>query len=353
MTVVRPFVSTSDADVSTTPLHKEIMDSASHDQRYSTFSTFRQSSSSSPIRTRPRSTSDSLDRGRDKARISPLATISHPRWPADGGCRSPPGVGGGDGVPKRRSSSTEYPMGFEYERGPLQSASLAAHTATLPRGRNKHSSYDSTSPSAPAPTFTTFGSPKRSGGGGGGGGSPKIISRCKHPSDVVKKSYRGENIFRETNADVEMLIKSVEVTLNDVRRKDFKVTSDGDLKASKDQLVAESRQFVTDSKLLVSSATQNLEKLIENVNSSIHTLAKIVQHCQGTMRCMTSLPAAQNLGCKVKDVAIAYKTTVNAAHVAAGRPLSDPQMKMLMRQATTLASILSTLMKTLKMLENG
>ena len=334
-TIVRPFVPNSDGDVSTTPLHKEIMDSATQEQRYATFSTFKRQSSPVQSKTRSKSSSDNVDRGRDKSRISPLATTSHPRI---SDVASPQQLAM-EAVTKRRSASTEYP-GLDYDRGPLQSASLA-HTATLPRGK-KHSDSSSTSPTTP--TFTTFGSPK---------GSPKAISRCKTPSDVVKKTYTGEQIFRETSADVEMLVKAIETTLSDVNRRDFKVTSDADLKTSKDLLVAESRQFVTDSKLLVSSATQNLEMLIENVNSSIHTLAKIVLNCQGTMKSMTSLPAAQNLGSKVKDVAVAYKTTVNAAHVAAGKPLSDPQMKLLMRQATTLASILSTLMKTLKLLENG
>ena len=316
------------------------MDSVNHDPKYATFSTFKRQSSPVQSRTRFRSSSDNIDRAREKTRISPLAISSPPRsGSVDGASQHQLAM---EAMNKRRSSSNEYPS-LDYDRGPIQSASVA-HMATLPRGK-RHSGYsDSGSTSPTTPTFTTFGSPK---------GSPKVVSRCKTPSDVVKKTYTGEHIFRDTNVDVEMLIKAIETTLSDVNRRDFKVTSDLDLKISKDQLVAESRQFVTDSKLLVSSATQNLEMLIENVNSSIHTLAKIVLNCQGTMKSMTSLPAAQNLGSKVKDVATAYKTTVNAAHVAAGKPLSDPQMKLLMRQATTLASILSTLMKTLKLLENG
>ena len=100
--------------------------------------------------------------------------------------------------------------------------------------------------------------------------------------------------------------------------------------------------------MLVSSATQNEDSVVQNVNSSIKTLARIVYHCSNTMNSLASMELAGDLGRKVKDVAISYKTTVTAARVAAGKPLSDPQMKSLMRQATGLAAILSTLMKALK-----
>jgi len=129
-------------------------------------------------------------------------------------------------------------------------------------------------------------------------------------------------------------------------------TSSDDFTARKDELVAHSRQFVTDSKLLVSSATHSKEKLIQNVNSSMHTLVNIVRCCQVTMATMNSEVQARALGLKVKDVANAYKTTVDAAHNAAGMPLSDPNMKMLMRQATSLAAILSIYMKSLKAMDN-
>jgi len=124
------------------------------------------------------------------------------------------------------------------------------------------------------------------------------------------------------------------------------------LKNSKETLTAEARQFVTDSKLLVSSATHSREKLVQNVNNSMHTLAKIITYCQITMEVMSSPQQAVTLGMKIKDVCNAYTETVNAAGAAAGKPLSDPNMKHLMKQATTLASILSVLMKTLKALES-
>ena len=51
---------------------------------------------------------------------------------------------------------------------------------------------------------------------------------------------------------------------------------------------------------------------------------------------------------KVKDVAETYLHTVRAVGQAAGRELNDPTMDVLMKRATTLASVLTNLMRTLR-----
>ncbi len=170
--------------------------------------------------------------------------------------------------------------------------------------------------------------------------------------DIINREYYGSVTFNFANQDVDFLLKDIDATIKELNNcKRGKPTDE--FPGHKEKLVSESRQFVTDSKLLVSSATQSTEKLIQNVNASIHTLAKIVLHSENVMLSMSSIPQAHLLGARVKDVANAYKDTVTAAQSAAGRPLSDPQMKNLMKQATLLASILSALMKVLKALENS
>ena len=189
--------------------------------------------------------------------------------------------------------------------------------------------------------------------------SPTTSKRLSHfqrssttPQDVASKIYKGELVFKEADSDVQHLIFAIDDTCYEVKKPEYEARPDGFI-GSKERLVGEARQFVTDSKLLVSSATQSLDSLVTNINNSMHTLSRIVFHCQTAMRAMNSTSQAIMLGAKVKDVAEAYKTTIGAAHSAAGRALSDPSMKMLMRQATNLASILSMLMKTLKVLENS
>ena len=168
-------------------------------------------------------------------------------------------------------------------------------------------------------------------------------------AELLNKTYTTETGFSEVNADVDRLVQHMQQQIDSCRTPTS--SSHLDIRKAKDGLVAESRQFVTDSKLLVSSATQSVDKLVTNVNTSMHTLVKIAHKCTDTMLCIAAIPQAVTLGSRVKDVAIAYKNTVNAAQQAAGKPLSDPSMKLLMRQATSLAAILSALMKTLKMLE--
>ena len=119
----------------------------------------------------------------------------------------------------------------------------------------------------------------------------------------------------------------------------------------KEELQTQVRQFVTDAKLLVSNATQTKAKLAVNMDASMHSLVRIFLHGQATMFMMEAIHQAQHLGSEVMRVANAYKSTLNAAHAAVGKPLSDPHMKYLMRQATNLASLLSTLLKSLKTLE--
>ena len=171
--------------------------------------------------------------------------------------------------------------------------------------------------------------------------------------EVIDKTYVGAHTLTNANRDVDslLLVISESIRASNSSASHNRSCDASEFAAFKVALVAEARQFVTDSKLLVSSATQSREKLVGNINTSMHTLAKIVRQMHAVMT-VTSGTAAASLGMKVKDVAMSYRSTVNAAHNAAGKPLSDPSMKQLMRQATALASKLSALMRTLKTIEN-
>ena len=171
--------------------------------------------------------------------------------------------------------------------------------------------------------------------------------------DIQSKSYDGSlsATFLEVKNDISLLIKALEgsdAALDDKQR----VPSGEEFTWCKDTLVAESRQFVTDSKLLVSSATQSKDKLVSKLNISMHTLAKMVHQCHRTMMSMTSVGQGHELSARVKDVTLAYQSTVIASHAAVGSPLHDDSIKTLMKQATNLAAILSSLMRTLKTVDN-
>ena len=57
---------------------------------------------------------------------------------------------------------------------------------------------------------------------------------------------------------------------------------------------------------------------------------------------------AQSLIGKVQDVADTFMQTVLAAGNTTGRDMNDPAMNVLMKKATNLASVLTTLMRSLR-----
>lgn len=166
---------------------------------------------------------------------------------------------------------------------------------------------------------------------------------------VLDTVYTSEDFVQATN-DVDRLLTELKQTMESLKssRIDKKPIQ---FNMCKDELQAQVRQFVTDAKLLVSNATQTKGKLAVNMDACMHSLAKIFLHGQATMFMMEAVHQAQHLGSEVIRVANAFKSTLNAAHAAVGKPLADPHMKYLMRQATNLASLLSTLLKSLKTLE--
>ena len=56
----------------------------------------------------------------------------------------------------------------------------------------------------------------------------------------------------------------------------------------------------------------------------------------------------QNLISKVQDVADTYLQTLQAASQAIGKDMNDPSMNVLMKRATSLAGVLTTLMRSLR-----
>ena len=174
-------------------------------------------------------------------------------------------------------------------------------------------------------------------------------SHTNSVKQILEKVYTSED-FLEATADVERLLSEFKQTMESLKssRIDKKPAQ---FNMCKDELQRQVKQFVTDAKLLVSNATQTKQKLATNMNDSLHSLAKIFLHGQATMFLMEEIHQAQHLGSEVMRVTNAYKSTLNAAHAAVGKPLADPHMKYLMRQATNLATLLSNLLKSLKTLE--
>lgn len=154
--------------------------------------------------------------------------------------------------------------------------------------------------------------------------------------------------FQQAQKDISAMIAHLK-KISQYPSKVNMVGADGDkFTAAKDALVNESRQFVTSSKLFVKSAMESSEKMIENMAICVALLNRMT--AIGELVVMRSSPDEPVLYLieRLKEVAIAYFYTVEAAQQAIGTRIDHPQMSALMQKATTLATALTSLMRTLR-----
>ena len=118
--------------------------------------------------------------------------------------------------------------------------------------------------------------------------------------------------------------------------------------AARDALTSESRQFVTASKLFVKSATESEETLLGCLQTCMTLLTRMVELTQALAQATATPQHTLTVVSRVGDVASAYQGTVRAALGAAGKGMEHPAMNALMAQATSLAGVLTALMRTLR-----
>ncbi|XP_061164682.1 uncharacterized protein LOC133173697 isoform X4 [Saccostrea echinata] len=175
------------------------------------------------------------------------------------------------------------------------------------------------------------------------------VSHSDSVKQIMSRTYKAEE-FGSATKDADRLLSELKQTMETLKdsRIDRKSTQ---FDMCKGELTNQVKNFVMDVKCLVSNASQTKEKMAVNLNNSMHTLARIFLHTQATMIMMEAIHQAQHLGFEVIKMTNAYKSTVNAAQAAVGKPITDPHMRYLMRQATNLAQLISGLLKSLKALE--
>ena len=168
--------------------------------------------------------------------------------------------------------------------------------------------------------------------------------------DTCNSSTVTLSVFRQVDVEVERLIELLQNAA--VTAGPPSTGWDGEgraarVEAARESLLALTRQFVDDSQRLVSGATRSVDALVAGVEPSIVTLTRLVGECQTMASLLTSPSQGVMLVGRVRDLAQAYRSTVSAARSAVGRPFNSIEMKSLMRQATSLAAILSALIKML------
>ena len=157
------------------------------------------------------------------------------------------------------------------------------------------------------------------------------------------------SVFRQVDVEVERLIELLQnAAVPDNPQPGRNADGSGtQVEVARESLLALTRQFVDDSQRLVSGATRSVDALVAGVQPSLATLTRLAGECQSTAAILTSPSQGVMLVGRVRDLAQAYRSTVSAARSAVGRPFNSVEMKSLMRQATSLAAILSSLIKML------
>ncbi|XP_065574676.1 uncharacterized protein LOC136036401 isoform X2 [Artemia franciscana] len=125
--------------------------------------------------------------------------------------------------------------------------------------------------------------------------------------------------------------------------------SEKNFHTSREKLLNDSCQFVTASKLFVKSATESAGAMALCLNQCLNIMDKMRMSAVE----LASAPGPLQLSgaelCnKVKDVAQAFLMTINVAKEMNGRSLGDPVVGKLMNKATSLAGVLTVLMRALR-----
>ncbi|XP_054163945.1 uncharacterized protein LOC128961710 [Oppia nitens] len=169
-------------------------------------------------------------------------------------------------------------------------------------------------------------------------------------SEAVRKQT--DEIFHQSQHDIDVLLARLE-EVHDKRLHSshgFECT-ETDFVAAKEALVTESRHFVTASKLFVKCATDGSPQLLEYLLDCVTLLERMYSVGEIVLLNLESQAHITCLVDRLKEVAATYAYTVDTVHKLNDNlcsPASSPYMGLLMTHATSLATSLSALMRTLR-----
>jgi len=169
----------------------------------------------------------------------------------------------------------------------------------------------------------------------------------EHDNDALKQAGR-LIVFKKAEEVVATVVQNIKKSRSLCTNGDMSQRSEAKFSRSKELLTTESRQFVTASKLFVKSATESEGQLMECLNHCVHMIDRIGNITHDVAVSTTTPGQTQSLISKVQDVAETYLQTLQAASQAIGKDMNDPSMNVLMTRATSLAGVLTTLMRSLR-----
>lgn len=180
-------------------------------------------------------------------------------------------------------------------------------------------------------------------------GAPVGESNDDDSDEILKRASQRNGVFSKAEEVLHTVLDNIDTAQKICNAGTNGVVKNKDLYVkAKDQLTNESRQFVTASKLFVKSATESEGQLMDCLNHCVLMIERIGKVSVEVASHTPTPMQTQSLIAKVRDVADTFLQTVLAAGNAIGRDMNDPAMNILMKKATNLASVLTTLMRSLR-----
>lgn len=167
---------------------------------------------------------------------------------------------------------------------------------------------------------------------------------------MKEKTYAMPDGFLAAQKDANELLSLVRAS---VGKKEDLHPETYDLKLSqyKQLLSIESRQLGSACRKMA-MADKSPEEMLLTMTSSFQVLCCLTEACMRLVKVMNSETQQQEIIAKIDEVVINYICLLKAAEAVSDKTSDDPSIKLLARHSTTMAAIVSTLTRSLKMLLN-
>ncbi|XP_014815896.1 PREDICTED: FERM and PDZ domain-containing protein 4 isoform X1 [Calidris pugnax] len=175
-------------------------------------------------------------------------------------------------------------------------------------------------------------------------------ARITRINAMKEKTYAMPDGFIAAQKDANELLSLVRASMG--KREDLHPeTYDLKLSKYKQLLSMESRQLGSACRKMA-MADKSPEEMLLAMTSSFQVLCCLTEACMRLVKVMNSETQQQEIIAKIDEVVINYICLLKAAEAVSGKTSSDPSVKLLARHSTTMAAIVSTLTRSLKMLLN-
>ncbi|XP_025040273.2 FERM and PDZ domain-containing protein 4 isoform X1 [Pelodiscus sinensis] len=167
---------------------------------------------------------------------------------------------------------------------------------------------------------------------------------------MKEKIYAMPDGFLVAQKDANELLSLVRASVE--KREDLHPeTYDLKLSQYKQLLSIESRQLGSACRKMA-MADKSPEEMLLAMTSSFQVLCCLTEACMRLVKVMNSETQQQEIIAKIDEVVINYICLLKAAEAVSDKTSGEPSIKLLARHSTTMAAIVSTLTRSLKMLLN-